>query len=519
MTQARNPEPGPAPIRTTVPARLDRLPWSPFHWRVVVALGITWVLDGVEITIAGTIAERLRDQDTLGLTSSQVGLGASLYLSGEVLGALLFGRLTDKLGRRKLFLLTLGLYLLGNALTAVSMNFPYFAVTRVIAGAGIGGEYAAINSAIDELIPANYRGRTDLAVNGTYWLGAMIGASANFLFLDPDILDVDLGWRLALLIGPLVGVLIWPLRRHIPESPRWLLTHGSADQAEQIVATLERDLAAKGIDVQPVGDEQSIELSPRGLVSYRELARVTLRDYRRRSLVGVTLMSTQAFLYNAIFFTYALILAEFYGIADNKVAYFIFPFALGNLLGPILLGQYFDTLGRRIMVGSTYSLSGVLLLITGWLFKEGALTATTQTVLWCVIFFVASAAASSAYLTVSEIFPVEIRAQAIAFFFALSVLAGGVIAPWLFATLIGNGTDRGAVFAGYAVAALLMVIGGLVEFIWGIDAERRSLEAVATPLSVRAVVAGAESGLTGGLTSHVRRRPPTERRSEHPRRT
>jgi MFS family permease len=507
MTTRGNVQPAPGPIRSNVPARLDRLPWTGFHWRVVIALGITWVLDGVEITIAGTIADRLRDQGSLGFSSSQVGLAASLYLLGEVFGALVFGRVTDKLGRRRLFIATLGVYLLGNALTAFSMNFWFFAAARFIAGAGIGGEYAAINSAIDELIPAKYRGRTDLAVNGTYWLGAMIGAAANLAFLNEDVFGVDVGWRIALLVGPLIGVMIWPMRRHLPESPRWLLTHGRADEAERIVGEIERDTEAKGIEVPPVGEDSVIVIRPRGTVNYRELVRVVLRDYRRRSLVGLTLMVTQAFLYNAIFFTYALILAGFYGIQGGAVAYFIFPFALGNLLGPILLGQYFDTIGRRVMVGGTYALSGLLLFVTGWLFNDGALTAVTQTILWCVIFFFASAAASSAYLTVSEIFPIELRAQAISFFFALAVLVGGVVAPWLFATLIGDGDDRGRVFLGYTVASILMIIGGLVEFAWGINAERRSLEAVATPLSARGATAAAESGLTGGLTAHVRRGP------------
>jgi len=512
VTIPRKKQLRPEPIRTTVPARLDRLPWSTFHWRVVIALGITWVLDGVEITIAGTIADRLRDEGTLALSSSEVGLGASLYLIGEVLGALVFGRMADKLGRRKLFILTLAVYLLGNALTAFSMNFGFFAVTRLIAGAGIGGEYAAINSAIDELIPASYRGRTDLAVNGTYWLGAMVGGAANLAFLNEDIFGVDIGWRIALLVGPFIGLMIWPLRHHLPESPRWLLTHGRADEAERIVSQIERDVTARGIVLAPVADDQAIELKPRAELTYRELARVVLRDYRRRSVVGFSLMVTQAFLYNAIFFTYALILADFYGISGGAVAYFIFPFALGNLLGPLLLGQYFDTIGRRAMVGGTYCVAGLLLLVTGWLFNEAVLTAATQTVLWCVIFFFASAAASSAYLTVSEIFPIELRAQAISLFFAMAVLSGGAIAPWLFATLIGEGDDRGRVFLGYAVAAILMIVGGLIELAWGVDAERRPLEAVATPLSVSAVTAGAESGLTGGLTPHVRRTPPLAKR-------
>jgi MFS family permease len=507
MTDHAGQSPAAAPIRSTVPARLDRLPWSPFHWRVIIALGITWMLDGLEITIAGSIADRLRDQGTLALSSSQVGLGASLYLFGEVAGALIFGRLADKVGRRKLFIVTLGIYLLGNALTALSPSFAFFAVTRLIAGAGIGGEYSAINSAIDELIPAPYRGRTDLAVNGTYWMGAMIGAAANFVFLDENLFGVDLGWRLALLIGPVIGLLIWPLRRHIPESPRWLLTHGRPDEAEQIVGQIEGELEARGVKLEPVGEDRAIEIVGRVELTYRELFRVLLRDYRRRSLVGFTLMVTQAFLYNAIFFTYALILGQFYGIHGSTVAYFIFPFALGNLLGPLLLGRFFDEIGRRVMAGGSYCVSGVLLFVTAWLFNQGVLTATTQTILWCAVFFFASAAASSGYLTVSEVFPIEIRAQAIAFFYAIATLTGGVVAPWLFATLIGNGEDRRRVFIGYSLAAALMIFGGIVELLWGVNAERRSLEAVAPPLSARTgpATASLESGLTGGFKSHVRR--------------
>ncbi|GAA4831332.1 MFS transporter [Kitasatospora terrestris] len=498
-----------APLRSTVPQRMDRLPWSTFHWKVVIALGITWVLDGIEITIAGSIADRLRDQQTLGFSSGQVGLTASIYLLGEVFGALFFGRLADRLGRRKLFIATLGVYLVGNGLTALSMNFAFFAVTRFIAGAGIGGEYAALNSAIDELIPSRHRGHADLAVNGTYWLGAMIGAAANLAFLNPALFGLDVGWRLGLLVGPVIGALIWGLRRTLPESPRWLLTHGRPAEAERVVDDIERQVERGGARLEPVPESEGIELRPRPPVSYRELARILFRDYRKRSVLGFMLMVTQSFLYNAIFFTYALILAEFYDIHGGAVAYFIFPFAVGNLMGPFVLGRLFDTVGRRRMIGATYCASGLLLFATGWLFAAGMLSAVTQTVLWCVIFFIASAAASSAYLTVSEIFPVEMRAQAISFFFAVSMLFGGVVAPWLFATLIGDGADPWRVFAGYAVGAVLMVAGGLTAYRWGVDAERRSLESVAIPLSAVTVRAGdtSASGLTGGLTSHVRRTP------------
>jgi MFS family permease len=499
-----------APIRSTVPARLDRLPWSSFHWRVILALGITWVLDGLEITIAGSIADRLRDAGTLHLSSSQVGFGASLYLFGEVAGALIFGKLADEIGRRKLFIITLAIYLAGNALTAFSTGFWFFALTRLVAGAGIGGEYSAINSAIDELIPASHRGRTDLAVNGTYWLGALIGAAANLAFLDTSIFGVNLGWRIALLVGPVIGMMIWPLRRHIPESPRWLLTHGRPQEAEQIVSNIEEELRSKGMQLEAVGEDRTIEVTGRAELKYRDLARILLRDYRRRSLVGFVLMVTQAFLYNAIFFTYALILGQFYGIHGSNVAYFMFPFALGNLLGPLLLGRYFDEIGRRVMVGGTYCIAGALLFLTAWLFDQGMLTATTQTMMWCAVFFVASSAASSGYLTVSEVFPIEIRAQAISFFYAIATLTGGVVAPWLFASLIGNGESRYRVFIGYSAAAGLMVVGGIVEFIWGVNAEKRPLEAVAKPITARVgpATAALESGLTGGFKAHVRREEP-----------
>ncbi|MER7763724.1 MFS transporter [Streptomyces sp. NPDC097619] len=488
----------PSPVRSTVPQRMDRLPWSRFHWKVVIALGITWVLDGIEITIAGSIADRLRDGQSLGFSSSQIGLTAGIYLLGEVVGALFFGRLADRLGRRNLFLVTLAVYLVGNGLTALSMNFAFFAVTRFIAGMGIGGEYAALNSAIDELIPSRHRGAADLAVNSTYWLGAMIGAAANLAFLNTELFAVDLGWRLGLLVGPLIGLSIWGLRRNIPESPRWLLTHGRPEEAERIVDDIERQVTKEGVHLDPVPDSEAVTYRQRPQVSYRELARILFRDHRRRSVLGFMLMVTQAFLYNAIFFTYALILAEFYDIRGGTVAYFIFPFALGNLAGPLLLGRYFDTLGRRRMIGATYSFSGTLLLVTGWLFAEGMLTAVTQTVLWCVIFFVASAAASSAYLTVSEIFPLEMRAQAISFFFALSMLFGGVVAPWLFATLIGEGQNPWRVFAGYAVGGLLMIAGGVTAFFWGVDAERRSLESIAAPLSTLEVEDGDGDGASEG---------------------
>jgi MFS family permease len=485
------------PIRSLVPARLDRLPWSRFHWRVILGLGSAWILDGLEIQIVSAVGTVLQDKGTLHIGAAEVGLLGSVYLFGEVVGALFFGRITDLLGRRRLFILTLAVYLVASGLAAFSFSFWFLLLCRFVAGTGIGGEYTAINSAIDELIPSYYRGRTDIAVNGTYWAGAMIGAAASIFLLNPNIFPINVGWRVGFLIGPVLGLLIVYIRRVLPESPRWLMTHGRNDEAEQIVTQIEDHVRAQGIGLEPVPQERAIEVTGRGVVSYVQIARTMLAEYPSRSFLGFSMMVTQAFLYNAIFFTYALVLTNFYHLRSDQIGIYFFPFALGNLLGPLTIGHLFDTIGRRKMIMFTYCVSAVLLAISGALFDAGLLTAVTQTVFWCVIFFLASAGASSAYLTVSEIFPLELRGQAIAFFFAISQLAGGVAAPTLFGALIGNGSNPTPLAIGYYFGAIVMFLGGVIAWFFGVDAERKSLEEVATPLSAVSRVTQQPSGAAG----------------------
>ncbi|HEY3908722.1 MAG TPA: MFS transporter [Stellaceae bacterium] len=471
---------GTAIIETDIPARLDRLPWTGFHSLVVAALGITWILDGLEVTLAGSIAGALQQSPVLHFSAAEVGAVGSAYLAGAVSGALLFGYLTDRLGRRKLFFVTLGVYLVGTAATAGSWDFASFALFRFLTGAGIGGEYAAVNSAIQELVPARFRGRTDLAINGSFWLGAALGAGGAVTFLQPGWLPADMGWRTAFAIGAVLGLGILLLRRHIPESPRWLMLHGRLPEAEGVIAEIERRAGEEALPPVPAGRRIRLAVSSRTAVGRMMLA--ILRDYPRRALLGLVLMAAQAFFYNAIFFSYALVLTRFYGVDSAAVGWYILPFALGNFVGPVVLGPLFDTLGRKPMIGATYALSGILLAIVGWLFREGMLDAAELTACWTGIFFFASAAASAAYLTVSESFPLEARALAIALFYALGTATGGVVAPLLFGMLIGTG-ERGAVFGGYLVGAGLMIVAALTEWAIGIKAERQSLESVARPIS------------------------------------
>jgi MFS family permease len=449
----------------------------------VIGLGITWVLDGLEVTLMGAISAVLQRPDVLHFSAAQIGAISSAYLTGAVLGSLVFGHLTDRHGRRKFFFISLGIYLLGVGLTAFSWNLWSFALFRFITGAGIGGEYSAVNSAIDELIPARFRGRVDLMINGSFWLGAAAGAASTVILLNPRILPVDLGWRLGFGAGAVIGLSILYMRRFIPESPRWLVTHGQREEAEITVAAIERTVAREtGVRLVDPPADQALRLNERQHFGLEAVLKPMLTQYRSRSVLAFSLMVAQAFVYNAILFTYALVLTRYYAVPVHTTGLYLLPFALGNFLGPVALGHLFDTRGRRQMITATFAIAAALLVFTGWLFARGALTATTQTILWSVMFFFASPAASSAYLTVSEIFPLEMRALAIAVFYSAGTAAGGVVAPWFFGRLIDS-QSRTALFWGYLVAAALMLVAAVAEATLGIAAERTSLEKIAAPLS------------------------------------
>jgi MFS family permease len=474
------------PVRSTIPARLDRLRWSKFHTRMVIGLGAAWILDGLQITIASSVTGVLTQPDTLDMSSTEVGLIASVYLIGEVIGALVFGRLSDQLGRKRLLIVTLLLYLFGTGLAAFTVNdggwvwLVYFYATRLIAGMGIGGQYAAINSAIDEMMPSKYRGRVDIWINGSYWAGAILGSFASLVFLNAFAPNV--GWRLAFLLGPVLALVIIFVGRTLPESPRWLLTHGRVEEAEKELARIEEIAREGGQELGAVDDSQAIELVPEKRYGYITFLRLVFKTYPKRAILGATLMITQSFLYNAIYFTYGLVLVQFYGVNADMVPVYGLAFAVGNLLGPLLLGPLFDIVGRKPMIAGTYIISGVLLAISGWLFDNGDLTANSQTLIWIVIFFFASAGASAAYLTVSETWPIEIRAEAIAVFFAIAQLFGA-FGPAFYGWLIGDGSDPTGLYIGYVIGGGIMIFGGIIELIFGIKAEGKSLESITKPLT------------------------------------
>jgi len=477
-----SPAPDWAVFETDVPARLDRLPWSRFHWLVVIALGIAWILDGLEVTIVGSLSGALADSPMLHLSGSQVGMAASAYLIGAVAGALVFGWLTDRLGRKRLFSVTVLIYIAGTLACGLAWNFWSFALFRLVTGAGIGGEYAAVNAAIQELIPARRRGFTDLVINGSFWIGAALGALGALVVLDPAIMPAEIGWRAAFVLGGVLGLFVLFLRRFVPESPRWLMTHCRPDEAARVVAAIEARVAAETGRPLPPVPPQALRLRSDIRSWFAAGLYALLHRYRSRTVLGVSLMAAQAFCYNAVFFTYALILTRFYGVASARIGLFILPFALGNFAGPLVLGRLFDTLGRRPMIVATYGLSGVLMIATGILFAAGALDAVQQTAAWTAIFFVASAAASSAYLTVGESFPLEMRAIAIALFYAFGTAVGGIAGPTVFGMLIDTGS-RVSILWGYVLGGSLMLIAAWVALKLGIAAERRPLEDIAPPLS------------------------------------
>jgi MFS family permease len=470
-------------IETDIPARLDRLPWSSWHWKILIGLGTVWILDGLEVTIVGSIAGAISAHGSgIDISAADVaGLAASLYVAGACFGALLFGQLTDRFGRKKLFMITLGVYLAATAATAFSTTAVFFFACRFITGMGIGGEYSAINSAIDELIPAKHRGRIDIVINGTYWLGAAAGALLSVAALH--IFSPFLDWRVCFGLGFVLGLAILIVRRHVPESPRWLFIHGHEQEAERVTSGIEHEVAeGTGEELEPVDPDDTIEISQRKAIGLVEITRTVLRDYPKRSVLGLGLFIGQAFLYNSILFGYATLLSTFFGVSTADAPYYLVAFAAGNFLGPIVLGGLFDTVGRKPMIAGTYILSGVLLLITGLLFEQNQLNATTLTFAWAVVFFFASAGVSAAYLTVSEVFPVETRAMCIALFYAVGTGIGGIIGPQLFAPMVATG-NASKVFEALAIGAILMILGGITELVFGVKAERRRLEGIAKPLT------------------------------------
>ena len=468
-------------IDTDISARLDRLPFGRFHTLVIVALGITWVLDGLEVTLAGALVGALR-KEPMSFTEFDVGLAASSYLVGAVVGAVGFGWLSDRIGRKKLFFITLALYLMATAATGLSWNIWSFCLFRFLTGAGIGGEYTAINSTIQELIPARVRGWTDLVINGSFWIGAALGSFLSIALLRPEWIDPAWGWRIAFFVGGGIGLVILLLRTWIPESPRWLVTHGYAAEADRVVSGIEKRFTDEGITLPPPDESRRLKLKVRSHTPLAEVAQALFVTSRRQTMVGLALMIAQAFFYNALFFTYALVLERFYEVPGGDVGWYLLPFALGSFLGPLLLGRLFDTVGRRPMIAFTYGISAVLLVVVGLVFRADMLGPWGQTAAWMGVFFFASAAASSAYLTVAETFPLEIRALAIAAFYAIGTGIGGVSGPLLFGALVETGS-RDLVLVGYLIGASLMAVAAVVGWIWGTAAEGKSLEDVSKPLA------------------------------------
>ena len=468
-------------IETGIPARLDRLPWSRFHWLVVIGLGTVWILDGLEVTMVGSVATQLTVKGSgIAITVGQIGVAAAAYVAGACLGALVFGQLTDRFGRKKLFLITLAVYIVATVATAFAFDAWYFYAVRFLTGAGIGGEYAAINSAIDELIPARVRGRVDLMINGSYWVGSMAGSAAAILFLST--FATDLGWRLCFGVGAVLGLAIMLVRRSVPESPRWLFIHGREEEAEEIVSRIERDVAREtGQELDEPGE--TIEVRQREVIPFTEIARTGFGRYPRRAVLGLSLFVGQAFIYNGITFDLGTLFSTFFKVSASFVPVFLIIYAAGNFLGPLALGRLFDTIGRKPMITITYLGSALVGAIMAFLFARGSLTSEWEFEAFVVVtFFLASAGASAAYLTVSEIFPMETRALAIAFFYAVGTATGGIAGPLLFGHLIASGS-RSQVAIAFYIGSAVMAVGGIAEIFLGVRAEQQSLEDVATPIT------------------------------------
>lgn len=509
-------------IRTNVPARLDRLPWSRFHWRIVIGLGTVWILDGLQVTIVGAIAPRLTEGGSgINLSSADVGTAAALYVAGACIGALFFGHLTDRYGRKKLFMLTLGLYIAASVATAFAFAPWFFFLMRALTGFGIGGEYSAINTAIDELIPARNRGQVDLSINGSFWVGAGVGGVAALLFLDKGIFAANVGWRLAFALGALLGFAILLVRRNVPESPRWLFIHGREEEAERIVRQIEAEVQRETGRPLPEPRE-SIAIRQRDVIPFREIGRVAFKRYPNRAVLGLSLFIGQAFMYNAVTFDLGTILHDFFNVSSSAVPYLFVIFATGNFLGPLLLGRFFDTIGRIPMISGTYLVSSALVVVLAILLRNGSLTEWSFMALVVATFFFASAGASAAYLTVSEVFPMETRALAIALFYALGTAVGGISGPVLFGQFIHSGSAD-QVATGFLIGAGAMALGGIAELLLGVRAEGQSLENIAKPLTAEdadAVESGVEAPIVPGTEAEhergqrIRERIASRRRRE-----
>jgi MFS family permease len=474
-------------VRTKIPARLDRLPWSRFHWMVIAGLGTAWILDGLEVNVVGSISSRLSEAGAgAGLTAADIsGWAASLYIAGACLGAIVFGQLTDRFGRKRLFMITLTIYLLGTVLTAFSFSAAWFFACRFLTGMGIGGEYSAINSAIDELIPAGHRGRVDISINGSYWLGGIGGALLAVVMLNTSIFPVDLGWRLSFVLGAIIGLAVLFVRRNVPESPRWLFIHGHDREAEKVVREIEHEVErTSGTDL-PEPEGEPLEVHQRKTIPLPLIIRSVVTLYPKRTILGLSLFIGQAFLYNSILFGFGNLLSLYFHTPSGNTPYYLAVFAVGNFAGALLLSPLFDRVGRRPMIAGTYIISGVLLIATGLLFRGHHLNDVSFTACCCAVFFFASAGASAAYLTVSEVFPMETRALCIAVFYAIGTGIGGVIGPQVFSRMINTGSYQ-QVFLALGLGAVMMILGGIAELLFGVKAERRSLESLARPLTATA---------------------------------